>query len=95
MNHRDYLPRLNIAYFSESISCLEQAVNIFLEIGRLSMAARYYKVQPQTTLSVTLSHLRLLSDLNTSVFILIALYVTIMNQIIMDAINLKFMFIKG
>ncbi|KAG5558081.1 hypothetical protein RHGRI_008104 [Rhododendron griersonianum] len=27
----------------ESISCLEQAVNVFMEIGRLSMAARYYK----------------------------------------------------
>ncbi|KAK4343571.1 hypothetical protein RND71_036665 [Anisodus tanguticus] len=27
----------------EAISCLEQAVNIFLEIGRLSMSARYYK----------------------------------------------------
>ncbi|XP_052196374.1 alpha-soluble NSF attachment protein-like [Diospyros lotus] len=27
----------------ESISCLEQSVNLFLEIGRLNMAARYYK----------------------------------------------------
>ncbi|GER40440.1 alpha-soluble NSF attachment protein [Striga asiatica] len=27
----------------ESISCLEQAVNLFLDIGRLTMAARYYK----------------------------------------------------
>ncbi|XP_060172827.1 alpha-soluble NSF attachment protein-like [Lycium barbarum] len=27
----------------EAISCLGQAVNIFLEIGRLSMSARYYK----------------------------------------------------
>ncbi|XP_057475444.1 alpha-soluble NSF attachment protein-like [Actinidia eriantha] len=27
----------------ESISCLEQAVNLFLEIGRLNMSARYYK----------------------------------------------------
>ncbi|KAK2982446.1 hypothetical protein RJ640_026289 [Escallonia rubra] len=27
----------------ESISCLEQAVNIFMEIGRLNMSARYYK----------------------------------------------------
>ncbi|KAG5533588.1 hypothetical protein RHGRI_027690 [Rhododendron griersonianum] len=27
----------------ESISCLEQAVYLFLEIGRLSMSARYYK----------------------------------------------------
>ncbi|XP_010534636.1 PREDICTED: alpha-soluble NSF attachment protein 2-like [Tarenaya hassleriana] len=28
---------------NEAASCLEQAVNIFCEIGRLSMAARYYK----------------------------------------------------
>ncbi|CAA2945347.1 alpha-soluble NSF attachment [Olea europaea subsp. europaea] len=27
----------------ESISCLEQSVNLFLDIGRLSMSARYYK----------------------------------------------------
>ncbi|KAK4480675.1 hypothetical protein RD792_013753 [Penstemon davidsonii] len=27
----------------ESISCLEQSVNLFLDIGRLNMAARYYK----------------------------------------------------
>ncbi|KAM7499420.1 hypothetical protein LguiA_023834 [Lonicera macranthoides] len=27
----------------ESISCLEQSVNMFMEIGRLNMAARYYK----------------------------------------------------
>ncbi|KAL6977525.1 hypothetical protein U1Q18_026324 [Sarracenia purpurea var. burkii] len=27
----------------ESISCLEEAVNLFLEIGRLNMSARYYK----------------------------------------------------
>ncbi|CAI9772186.1 unnamed protein product [Fraxinus pennsylvanica] len=27
----------------ESISCLEQSVNLFLEIGRLNMSARYYK----------------------------------------------------
>ncbi|KAK3015211.1 hypothetical protein RJ639_005420 [Escallonia herrerae] len=27
----------------ESISCLEQAVNLFMEIGRLNMSARYYK----------------------------------------------------
>ncbi|XP_031278809.1 alpha-soluble NSF attachment protein 2 [Pistacia vera] len=27
----------------EAISCLEQAVNMFCDIGRLSMAARYYK----------------------------------------------------
>ncbi|CAL5425784.1 unnamed protein product [Camellia sinensis] len=27
----------------ETISCLEQAVNMFKEIGRLNMAARYYK----------------------------------------------------
>ncbi|CAK9160607.1 unnamed protein product [Ilex paraguariensis] len=27
----------------ESISCLEQAINIFLDIGRLNMSARYYK----------------------------------------------------
>ncbi|KAK4363299.1 hypothetical protein RND71_018540 [Anisodus tanguticus] len=27
----------------EAISCLEQAVNMFLDIGRLSMSARYYK----------------------------------------------------
>ncbi|KAK4489318.1 hypothetical protein RD792_005122 [Penstemon davidsonii] len=27
----------------ESISCLEQSVNIFLDIGRLNMSARYYK----------------------------------------------------
>ncbi|KAL0003463.1 hypothetical protein SO802_017244 [Lithocarpus litseifolius] len=28
---------------NEAISCLEQAVNMFCEIGRLSMAARYFK----------------------------------------------------
>ncbi|CAL9236323.1 unnamed protein product [Arabidopsis halleri] len=28
---------------NEAASCLEQAVNIYCEIGRLSMAARYYK----------------------------------------------------
>ncbi|XP_051123092.1 alpha-soluble NSF attachment protein-like [Andrographis paniculata] len=28
---------------NESISCLEQSVNVFLDIGRLNMAARYYK----------------------------------------------------
>ncbi|ESR49091.1 alpha-soluble NSF attachment protein 2 [Citrus sinensis] len=28
---------------NEAISCLEQAVNMFCDIGRLSMAARYYK----------------------------------------------------
>ncbi|KAJ7959574.1 Alpha-soluble NSF attachment protein [Quillaja saponaria] len=28
---------------NESISCLDQAVNLFCEIGRLSMAARYFK----------------------------------------------------
>ncbi|KAF3433314.1 hypothetical protein FNV43_RR24416 [Rhamnella rubrinervis] len=28
---------------NEAISCLEQAVNFFCDIGRLSMAARYYK----------------------------------------------------
>ncbi|WRX21116.1 hypothetical protein QQP08_013603 [Theobroma cacao] len=28
----------------EAISCLQQAVNMFCDIGRLSMAARYYKV---------------------------------------------------
>ncbi|GMY08334.1 alpha-soluble NSF attachment protein 2 [Fagus crenata] len=28
---------------NEAISCLEQAVNLFCEIGRLSMAARYFK----------------------------------------------------
>ncbi|KAK6145604.1 hypothetical protein DH2020_022424 [Rehmannia glutinosa] len=27
----------------ESISCLEQSVNLFLDIGRLNMSARYYK----------------------------------------------------
>jgi alpha-soluble NSF attachment protein len=27
----------------ESMSCLEQAVNMFMEIGRLNMCARYYK----------------------------------------------------
>lgn len=27
----------------EAISCLEQAINLFCDIGRLSMAARYYK----------------------------------------------------
>ncbi|CAI9091813.1 OLC1v1026929C4 [Oldenlandia corymbosa var. corymbosa] len=27
----------------ESISCLEQAVNMFMDIGRLNMSARYYK----------------------------------------------------
>ncbi|XP_047328682.1 alpha-soluble NSF attachment protein [Impatiens glandulifera] len=27
----------------ESVSCLEQSVNLFMEIGRLNMAARYYK----------------------------------------------------
>ncbi|XP_052186582.1 alpha-soluble NSF attachment protein [Diospyros lotus] len=27
----------------ESISCLEQSINLFLEIGRLNMSARYYK----------------------------------------------------
>ncbi|GFP86587.1 alpha-soluble nsf attachment protein [Phtheirospermum japonicum] len=27
----------------ESISCLEQSVNMFLDIGRLNMSARYYK----------------------------------------------------
>ncbi|PPD70214.1 hypothetical protein GOBAR_DD32903 [Gossypium barbadense] len=27
----------------EAISCLQQAVNMFCDIGRLSMAARYYK----------------------------------------------------
>ncbi|XAR65998.1 hypothetical protein NMG60_11012033 [Bertholletia excelsa] len=27
----------------ESIACLDQAVNLFLEIGRLNMSARYYK----------------------------------------------------
>ncbi|KAI5670416.1 hypothetical protein M9H77_10780 [Catharanthus roseus] len=27
----------------EAISCLEQAVNLFLDIGRLNMSARYYK----------------------------------------------------
>ncbi|KAH7855880.1 hypothetical protein Vadar_029996 [Vaccinium darrowii] len=27
----------------ESVSCLDQAVNMFMEIGRLNMAARYYK----------------------------------------------------
>uniref|UniRef100_A0A175YLL0 Uncharacterized protein n=1 Tax=Daucus carota subsp. sativus TaxID=79200 RepID=A0A175YLL0_DAUCS len=27
----------------EAINCLEQAVNLFMEIGRLSMSARYYK----------------------------------------------------
>jgi len=29
---------------AEAASCLERAVNIFCEIGRLNMAARYYKV---------------------------------------------------
>ncbi|GLT31539.1 hypothetical protein SLA2020_062700 [Shorea laevis] len=28
---------------SEAVSCLQQAVNMFCEIGRLSMAARYFK----------------------------------------------------
>ncbi|KAJ4885155.1 Alpha-soluble NSF attachment protein 2 [Raphanus sativus] len=28
---------------NEAASCLERAVNIFCEIGRLNMAARYYK----------------------------------------------------
>ncbi|XP_057776171.1 alpha-soluble NSF attachment protein-like isoform X2 [Salvia miltiorrhiza] len=28
----------------ESISCLEESVNIFLDIGRFNMSARYYKV---------------------------------------------------
>ncbi|XP_047316173.1 alpha-soluble NSF attachment protein-like [Impatiens glandulifera] len=27
----------------ESVSCLEQSVNLFMEMGRLNMAARYYK----------------------------------------------------
>ncbi|KAK4750153.1 hypothetical protein SAY87_027602 [Trapa incisa] len=27
----------------EAVSCLERAVNLFMEIGRLNMAARYYK----------------------------------------------------
>lgn len=27
----------------EAVSCLEQAVNLFLDIGRLNMSARYYK----------------------------------------------------
>jgi|APAra0007618257_1042622.scaffolds.fasta_scaffold03673_10 hypothetical protein len=30
--------------YAEAASCLERAVNIFCEIGRLNMAARYYKV---------------------------------------------------
>ncbi|KAK1377904.1 Alpha-soluble NSF attachment protein [Heracleum sosnowskyi] len=28
---------------AEAITCLEQAVNLFMEIGRLNMSARYYK----------------------------------------------------
>lgn len=33
-----------IGFSAEAIACLEQAAAIFLEIGRLNMAARYYKV---------------------------------------------------
>ena len=34
-----------IGFSAEAIACLEQAATIFLEIGRLNMAARYYKVK--------------------------------------------------
>lgn len=29
---------------ADAISCLEKAINLFMDIGRLNMAARYYKV---------------------------------------------------
>ncbi|KAI3458472.1 hypothetical protein Pfo_015135 [Paulownia fortunei] len=37
------LPLIPIGCFAESILCLEQSVNLFMEIGRLNMSARYYK----------------------------------------------------
>lgn len=38
--------------YAEAASCLERAVNIFCEIGRLNMAARYYKVHYASLLRV-------------------------------------------
>lgn len=35
---------ITVILYAEAASCLERAVNIFCEIGRLNMAARYYKV---------------------------------------------------
>lgn len=37
-------PNITMIVCPEAASCLERAVNIFCEIGRLNMAARYYKV---------------------------------------------------
>ena len=37
-------PNIAVIFYAEAASCLERAVNIFCEIGRLNMAARYYKV---------------------------------------------------
>lgn len=34
-----------IGLFAESISCLEESVNIFLDMGRFNMSAKYYKVK--------------------------------------------------
>lgn len=33
--------------YAECVACLEQALNLFMEIGRLSMSARYAKVHHQ------------------------------------------------
>ncbi|RVW42324.1 Alpha-soluble NSF attachment protein [Vitis vinifera] len=35
---------INIFFFAEAISCLEQAANLFLDNGRFNMAGKYYKL---------------------------------------------------
>lgn len=37
---------------TEAVSCLDRAVNIFCDIGRLSMAARYLKVYIHTNIYI-------------------------------------------
>lgn len=59
--HDSCMPNYEVVFwpfiFAEAISCLEQAVNMFCDIGRLSMAARYYKVLCDSCLIVVLNSL--------------------------------------
>jgi hypothetical protein len=45
ISHHAHSPLHFVPFYAEAAQALDQAVNLFMEIGRLSMAARYCKVK--------------------------------------------------
>jgi hypothetical protein len=43
--HHAHSPLQFVPFYAEAAQALDQSVNLFMEIGRLSMAARYCKVK--------------------------------------------------